>query len=227
MEGSLLGMALVLGVLHSLEPDHLAAVTSFVVGKPGRRAAAVYGLRWAMGHGGIVLLVGTTLLLMPIHLDGSVGLWLERAVGVSLLILGAWVLATARTIHAHAHRHDDGTEHVHLHAHPLSAHAVGERGRPGSHRHGHAATAIGALHGLAGTAPAVALMPLVATDSVASGAVFLATFGVGTAGAMVLYALFAGLVANRAARRSVWLGRALARVTGLGTAAVGVWWLLA
>jgi len=226
MEGTLLGMALMLGVLHSLEPDHLAAVTSFVVGRPEKRAAAAYGLRWGVGHGGIVFVVGTALMMLPIQLNESLEVWLERGVGVSLLLLGAWVLATARTLHAHPHRHEDGTEHVHLHAHPLSAHAVDEPGKVGSHRHAHAATAMGALHGLAGTAPAVALMPLVATDSVAAGALFLAMFGVGTAVAMVFYALFAGVVADRTARRSVALGRTLARITGLGTAAVGVWWLV-
>jgi cytochrome c biogenesis protein CcdA len=226
MEPTLLGMALVVGVLHSLEPDHLAAVTAFVVRRPGRWEAVGYGLRWALGHGGIVLLAGTSLLLLPIHLDGSVGVWLERAVGASLILLGGWVLATARTLHAHHHRHEDGTEHVHLHAHPLSAHDPRDSGGPGAHRHRHAATLIGALHGMAGTATVVALIPLVATDSVLTGVAFLVVFGIGTAGSMVLYAMFAGLVADRAAKKSVWLGRSLARAAGLGTVAVGVWWLL-
>jgi cytochrome c biogenesis protein CcdA len=226
MEPALLGVALVVGILHSLEPDHVAAVTAFVVRRPGRWEAIGYGLRWSLGHGGIVLLVGTSLLVLPIHLDESVGVWLERAVGVSLVLLGGWVLATARTLHAHHHRHADGTEHVHLHAHPFSAHPSGEPGNPEAHRHRHAATLIGALHGMAGTATVVAMVPLVAMDSVVAGAAFLAVFGFGTAVAMVLYAMFAGVIADRAARRSIWVGRALARTAGLGTVAVGIWWLV-
>ena len=226
MEATLLGMALVVGVLHSLEPDHLAAVTAFVVHRPGRWEAVGYGLRWALGRGGVVFVVGTSLLLLPIHLDESLSVWLERAVGVSLIALGGWVLATARTLHAHRHRHADGTEHVHLHAHPFSAHSAEEPGSPRSHHHRHAATLIGALHGMAGTATVVAMIPLVATASVLAGVAFLAVFGVGTAISMVLYAMFAGIIADRAAKTSAWVGRALARSAGLGTVAVGIWWLL-
>lgn len=222
----LLGTALLLGVLHSVEPDHLAAVSAFVVRRPGRRAAVGYGLRWAVGHGGIVLLAGTALVLLRIHVDGSVGLWLERGVGVSLILLGGWVLATARTLHAHYHEHDDGTAHVHLHAHPIAPHEAGEPVPAEAHRHRHAATAIGALHGLAGTAPAVALIPLVRLDSVGMAAGYLAVFGLGTAAAMVLYAMFAGVIADRAARRSAQLARFLARFAGTGTIAVGIWWLV-
>lgn len=227
MESTLLGMALVLGFLHSMEPDHLAAVTAFVVRRPGALRAAEYGLRWGVGHGVIVFLLGTSLLLLPIQMGESLEARLEQAVGLTLVLLGAWVLATARTLHAHLHRHEDGTEHVHLHAHPLSLHDVGERSTPLPHRHRHATTAIGALHGLAGTASAVALIPLAAADSVMAGVAFLAVFGIGTAVAMVLYAMFAGVIANRAAARSAGFGRALSRAAGLGTAAVGLWWLAA
>lgn len=219
----LLGTALLLGVLHSLEPDHLAAVSAFVVRRPARREALGYGLRWAAGHGGVILLAGSALVLLRINVDAAVGHWLERLVGVSLVLLGGWVLLTARTLHAHFHRHEDGTAHVHLHAHPEEVLAAG-RHQP--HHHRHAVTAIGALHGLAGTAPAVALIPLVGLDSLAVSTAYLLVFGVGTAVAMGLYAMFAGVVAGHAAVRSERLGRALARVAGLGTVVGGVVWLL-
>jgi ABC-type nickel/cobalt efflux system permease component RcnA len=225
----LLGTALLLGVLHSLEPDHLAAVSAFVVRRPARREALGYGLRWAAGHGGVILLAGSALVLLRIDVDASVGHWLERVVGGSLVLLGGWVLLTARTLHAHFHRHEDGTAHVHLHAHPEEVLAPGEAAathRHAPHHHRHAATAIGALHGLAGTAPAVALIPLVGLDSLAVSAAYLLVFGVGTAVAMGLYAMFAGVVAGQAAVRSERLGRGLARLAGLGTVVVGLVWLV-
>jgi hypothetical protein len=55
---------------------------------------------------------------------------------------------------------------------------------------------------------------------------YLAVFGVGTAVAMGLYAMLAGVVAGRAAAHSGALGRGLARCAGIGTVAVGVWWLM-
>lgn len=221
----LVGTALTLGLLHSLEPDHVAAVSSFVVRRPGRRAALGYGLRWALGHGGVVLLAGSAILVLRLNVAEDSGAWLEKVVGISLVLLGGWVLATARTLHAHAHVHEDGTAHTHLHAHPLPESGAGEP-HPREHRHRHAATAFGALHGLAGTAPVVALIPITSVDTAASGVAYLLAFGVGTAIAMGLYAMFAGFIAERAAARSERLGRLLARVAGAGTIVVGAVWLI-
>lgn len=217
----LLGTALTLGALHSLEPDHVAAVSSFVVRRPGRRAALGYGLRWSLGHGGIVLLAGSAILLLQLNVGEGAGAWLEKVVGVSLIALGGWVLATARTLHAHQHVHEDGTAHTHLHAHPTDP----GRPHPREHRHRHGATAFGALHGLAGTAPVVALIPLTSVESPAAGIAYLVAFGLGTGLAMGLYAMFAGVLVHRAASFSGRFGRALARVAGAATILVGVVWL--
>ena len=218
----LLGTALTLGVLHSLEPDHVAAVSAFVVRRPTRRAALGYGLRWALGHGGVVFLAGSAILLLQLNVAGNAGAWLEKVVGVSLVLLGGWVLFTARTLHAHRHVHDDGTAHTHLHAHPRGP----VEPHPREHSHGHGATAFGALHGLAGTAPVVALIPVTGVDSAAAGIAYLLAFGVGTALAMGLYAMFAGLIVHRAATFSGRMGRALARVAGAATVVVGLVWLV-
>lgn len=218
----LLGTALTLGVLHSLEPDHVAAVSSFVAQRPGRRAALGYGLRWALGHGGVVLLAGSAILVLRLNVAEGSGAWLERVVGLSLVLLGGWVLATARTLHAHHHVHADGTAHTHLHAHPTDP---GEP-HPREHRHRHAATAFGALHGLAGTAPVVALIPVTSVDTAAAGIAYLAAFGVGTAAAMGLYAMLAGLLVHRAATLSARLARGVARLAGAATVVVGLVWLV-
>jgi hypothetical protein len=85
---------------------------------------------------------------------------------------------------------------------------------------------MGALHGLAGTGAAVALLPVAATDGPAPTLLYLLAFGLGTGACMGLYALSAGWLAGRAAHRSGALGRTLARLAGLGSAAVGVLWLV-
>lgn len=214
--------ALLLGALHTFEADHLAAVGAFVVRRPAPAAALAYGLRWAAGHGGVVLLAGSALLLLGVQVPEGAGTWLERLVGASLVGLGVWVAATASRLHAHPHRHADGTEHSHLHVHPpLPATAAAKRPD-----HRHASTAMGALHGLAGTAPVVALLPLAQGRSPLLGALFLLAFAVGTALAMGLYALFAGVIVGRAAERSQGLARSLSFGAGTTTALIGVWWLL-
>jgi ABC-type nickel/cobalt efflux system permease component RcnA len=207
---------LLLGLLHALEPDHVAAVTTFAVRRPNRRAAVGFGLRWALGHGGMVLLVGTGLLLLGLQFPPAAGTWLERLVGLVLVGLGAWTVASARRLHVHAHTHPDGVTHTHLHSHAHGA----------AHAHGHGATLVGALHGLAGTAPVIALLPVVALETPWLGIGYLIAFGIGTAIAMGLYALLAGAVVGGAARRSGRLARRIAMGTGVLTIAVGLFWLV-
>ena len=233
MSPVLLGTALALGALHTFEADHLAAVSAFVVRRPRPVQALGYGLRWAVGHGGTILVAGTLLVLVRLHLPEATGDLLERVVGASLIGLGAWVFLSARRLHAHVHVHADGRSHSHLHAHaPHGAHQAHPTtvdtgtGPRHDHDHPHAATAMGALHGLAGTGAAVALLPVAAMDGPGPALLYLLAFGLGTAACMALYALSAGWLAERAAHRSGALGRALARVAGLGSVAVGVLWLV-
>lgn len=222
----LLLSALLLGAAHTFETDHLAAVSALVARRPRPLASLLYGLRWALGHGGIVVVVGTGLLLVGFDVPETVGTLLERLVGLSLVVLGAWVVATSGRLHAHSHSHPDGTVHTHLHAHPPGKGTATHASASARHEHGHAATAMGALHGLAGTAPVVALLPLLRGDSTGTGVLFLLLFAVGTAVSMTLYALLAGVVAGHAARRSAGVARGLARLAGVATAGVGVAWMV-
>jgi nickel/cobalt transporter (NicO) family protein len=212
----LYGTALLIGSLHALEPDHMAAVTSFAVRRPRWRDAMGYGVRWAVGHGAAIVGAGTLLLLIGLQLPDASMHWLERGVGAVLIGLGIWTIAGAGRLHAHAHRHADGTVHAHVHSHALVR----------DHDHRHAATAVGLLHGLAGSAPAVALVPLARFDSAGAGIAWLVVFAVGTAFGMALYALLAGFVAGRLAVRSAPLARWLATATGCLTIGVGVLWLV-
>ncbi|HEX2168380.1 MAG TPA: sulfite exporter TauE/SafE family protein [Longimicrobiales bacterium] len=208
--------ALVLGTAHALEADHMAAVTSFAVRRPGLRASVRFGVRWSIGHGGAIILIGTGILLLGIQLPEAAGHWLERLVGIMMIGLGAWTVRGARALHAHAHAHDSGVVHAHLHSHAVHD----------DHDHRHAATAVGLLHGLAGSGSAVALIPLVGLESPASGIFYLILFAIGTVAGMAVYGLLAGLVLGRAADGSVRLARLLARATGVFTIVIGFVWLL-
>lgn len=208
--------ALLLGSLHAIEADHVAAVSAFAVQRPRPAAAVRFGLRWALGHGGVVVVFGMALVLLGFQFPEAAGQWLERVVGLGLIALGVWTIAGARTMHAHVHTHDDGTTHLHLHSHLTHK----------DHHHGHAATAVGALHGLAGTAPVVALIPLAGLDSPIFAAGYLLLFAVGTAAGMAVFAMLAGWIAGRAAVRSAGLARAVAAATGAITVALGLVWLI-
>lgn len=208
--------ALALGSLHALETDHMAAVSAFAVRRPGTRAAVRFGVRWSLGHGGVIILIGAAILFLGVQLPEGVSPWLERAVGLAMVGLGIWTIRGARELHAHRHVHENGVAHAHLHSHALVA----------DHDHRHKAAAMGLLHGLAGSGSAVALIPLVGFDSPASGVLYLVVFALGTVGAMALYGLLAGVVVGRTAERSERLARTLARSTGALTVVVGIAWMI-
>ena len=207
--------ALLLGSLHALEADHMAAVTAFAVRRPAPLAAAGFGIRWAFGHGASVVLAGLLIVLIGFAIPESAASWLDQLVGLVLIGLGIWTAWHAAHLHAHLHQH--GAEaHVHLHSHAFS------RG----HDHKHAATLIGALHGLAGAAPAIALLEVTRQASLLQGMAYMVVFAVGTAIGMALYALITGFLMGRAALASERWARVLGKLTGLSTIAIGIYWLI-
>jgi sulfite exporter TauE/SafE len=211
------GTALVLGSAHALEADHVSAVTAFAARQPRAGGALRFGFRWAVGHGTSVVVIGAALILLRRQLPDALTGSLEKLVGLALIALGVWTLRSAGRLHAHQHTHTDGTSHVHLHSHAFRA----------GHEHGHAATMIGLLHGAAGAAPAVALVPIASLNSALAGVAYLMLFAIGTVVGMSLYALVAGFVVGRAAVRSERIARGLTVAAGMGTIVIGTIWLVA
>jgi nickel/cobalt transporter (NicO) family protein len=209
----ILGAALMLGAIHTFDPDHLVAVTAFAARRPKPRRAVAYGFQWAVGHGAAVIVAGTALIALRLAMPEAADGWLERVVGLSLVALGIWTMRAARA--RHRHQHADGSVHGHDHA-PHHAPAP----------HAGAVTAFGALHGLAGSAAVLALLPLAYIESAAHGVAYLAAFALGTAAAMTLYSLFFGVLAERFAERSSLVARWLTRFAGVASIVVGVIWLL-
>ncbi|HSJ09317.1 MAG TPA: sulfite exporter TauE/SafE family protein [Longimicrobiales bacterium] len=211
-----LGTALFAGTAHALEADHMAAVTSFAVRRPGMRQAVRFGVRWSVGHGGAIILVGAALLALGVYLPQGASHALERLVGVVMIGLGLWTFRGARALHAHVHVHDAGDAHTHVHSHALAD----------SHDHGHAVTAVGLVHGLAGSGTAVMLIPVATFDSPGLALLYLVIFALGTIGGMAAYGLLAGFIVGRTADHSMRLARIVARATGAFTVVIGFIWLL-
>ena len=140
-------VALVLGLKHATDPDHLVAVSSLVMTDEGDvRGAVRLGAWWGVGHASILLLVGVPL----IAFKGEMPSWLERgaetAVGVVIVLLAVRVIV--RWLRPPEQR---------------------------SVRTPHQALGIGMLHGLAGTG-AVVLLLVAATPDPLEAAAALAVF---------------------------------------------------
>jgi nickel/cobalt transporter (NicO) family protein len=200
--------ALLLGSLHAFEADHMAAVTSFAVRRPSLREAARFAVRWAMGHGGAIILVGAVLLLIGARVPAATEHLLERFVGLVMIGLGIWTFRGAAALHP-----------------PVPAATVPAGGRT-PHTHGHAVTAVGVVHGLAGSGAAVALIPVVGFETPLAGIAYLMLFALGTILAMGVYGVLAGAVVGRTSRSSARRARLLTRATGVVTVLIGLVWLV-
>jgi high-affinity nickel permease len=180
-----LGIALVLGLRHASDPDHLVAVTSLVAADGGdTRAATRLGVWWGAGHAAMLLLIGLPLIFFKSELPGWLETGAEKAVGIVILLLAVRVIAkwlrgdyrAAAHVHAHDHREvpNDGAADG---GHDRRRHL---RRGGGSHDHRHVRTpqrafGIGVLHGLAGTG-AVVLLLIAALPTQLEAAAALAVF---------------------------------------------------
>jgi cytochrome c biogenesis protein CcdA len=185
-------VAVLLGIRHATDPDHLTAVSTVVLsgGSEGARRAGVLGLAWGVGHATTLLAFGIPLLLFARRLPASMLQGAEVAIGLIIVFLGGRLLLRWRRGHYHTHPHVHGDVlHAHPHVHEGShpEHATG-------HAHAHAerlgrsplaAFGIGMVHGLGGSAGA-GILVVGAASSRVPGVAALVLFAAGTAASMAL-----------------------------------------
>jgi high-affinity nickel permease len=98
MFSSALNLALVsagvLGFRHGFDYDHIAAISDITSVETSRPRAMRMGLVYVLGHAGMVAGLGGAVVLFQRSLPRSLDNWAERAVGLTLLILGVYVLGT-------------------------------------------------------------------------------------------------------------------------------------
>ena len=220
-------VALLLGLRHATDPDHLTAVSTLVMSEDERspRRAGLLGLSWGAGHACTLFALGLPIVLFDSYLPHWLQQALEVAIGVVIVALGVRLLVRWRRgyFHTHVHRHA-GVVHAHPHVH---------EGRHGPHEHRHAealgrspraAFGIGLVHGAGGSA-GVGVLLVAAVPGEAAGLAALAVLAFGTALSMAAvssgfgYALARGPMLRRFERA--------APVLGALSVAFGVWYGLA
>src|SRR6267143_5456641 len=216
---TILGFGLVLGLRHALDPDHVAAVSTIVSESKSLRRSSLVGTFWGLGHTVALLLAGIFVLALKFQISPRFALWMEFVVALMLILLGARsLLRSLRDYKVHVHRHThDGTEHVHVHVH-----------RPGEqHRHRHLIKlgarpfVIGMVHGMAGSA-ALMILVLATLPSAVAGLVYIAVFGVGSVGGMLLMSSLISLPFVFTAKRFSAVVSGLQFVAGTASLAFGV-----
>jgi cytochrome c biogenesis protein CcdA len=224
-------VAVLLGLRHATDPDHLTAVATLIVSdaNDGPARARRLGLAWGCGHALTLFAFGLPVVLVGNALPERVQQVAELAIGIVIIGLALRLLVRWRrgAFHTHAHAHG-GVVHVHPHAHE-GRHVDG--GAP-AHQHVHAegmgrspaaALGIGLVHGTGGSAAAGVLLVGAVSDTT-QGVAALALFAAATAVSMALLSTGVGLALARGM-----MGRRLeSLVPWMGTASLlfGVWYAL-
>ena len=210
-----IAVAILLGLRHATDPDHLAAVTTLLASTERRaRDASKLGLAWGAGHALTLFALGVPIVLYRAYLPETVQRAAETAIGFLIAGLAVWLLIRWRRGAFHAHPHDHGDRsHAHLHSHSTSPHEHARSRTPLG------AFAVGLLHGIGGSAGVgILLVSTIDRTALAIGA--LGILAVFTAVSMTLLTTGFGLTLGR---RS--LGR-LAPALGVASLAFGLWYAL-
>src|SRR5919109_427681 len=210
-------IAILLGLRHASDPDHVAAVTTLVASGKERatRGAARLGFIWGLGHATTLFVFGVPVVLYSAYLPDAVQSGAETTVGfvivaLALLLLVRWRRGLYRDAsHGHA-----GSSHTHVYSGPH------EHGRT---RSGRQAYAIGLLHGMGGTA-GFGLLLLATIESHVLAVVALALFALFTAVSMALLSTGLGAMLGSAPiRRSF---NRVAPAVATASPPFGVWYAL-
>jgi high-affinity nickel-transport protein len=237
---ALAGFGFLLGMRHATDADHVIAVTTILNRSARFVHGTIIGAIWGLGHTITVLVVGIAIIAFGVVIPPAVGLGMEFAVALMLILLGILSLSGGmrRLVerftppapmhghpHEHVHAHDEGADthahgHAHLHGHGTDPGLVAtfgwfQLGRP---------LVVGLVHGLAGSA-AVAFLVLtdlaVRDTGLAIG--YLLVFCAGVAAGMAILTTVIGLPFLVSRARSEMINRWLSIASGVLSLAFGLY----
>ena len=200
-------VAILLGLRHATDPDHLAAVTTLIASGRERsaRVAAALSAYWGAGHALSLFLFGLPILLYEAYLPAPLQRAAETAIGFVIAALAVWLIVRWRrgAFHVHVHEREDGPA--------LSPRSPLQ------------AFAIGLVHGMGGSA-GVGVLLLTTIEDRGIAIVALGLLAAFTAVSMAIVSSGFGLtLSSELARRSF---GTLAPALGVASLAFGLWYAL-
>ncbi|ROS04895.1 cytochrome C biogenesis DsbD-like protein [Sinobacterium caligoides] len=187
---AMIGAGFTLGLVHALDADHVMAVTALSNEKPSLWRTLRFSMNWALGHGGVLLMAGMGLFAFGVALPEVLIKFAEASVGFVLIFIGLLSLWRFRrqNLQLHQHQHGD-VVHTHWHEENHTTEKDTEKA--------HAPLMVGVLHGLAGSAPALALIPAVAQGDLVLAAAYLLVFSLGVMLSMCFFGAGLGFLQRR------------------------------
>lgn len=210
------------GLLHALDADHILAVSTVAAGgDASRRRVLRTALNWALGHGLSLALVTLSVLGFGLAIPEALSSVAELLVGVVLLAAGLSLLRAGwrGEVAVSLHRHRGLPAHVHLHGRD-HIDAQGARGLVD-----HRPVLIGIIHGIAGSAPLLALLPLVIQAQFMLAGLYILLFTLCVALAMCAFGGLLGVLVSGILRRSRRAFDTMRALLGLYALGFGAFWL--
>jgi hypothetical protein len=192
--------AVLLGLRHATDPDHLAAVTTLVAGGRDRaaRAAGELGLYWGLGHAVTLFAFGLPILLLEQYLPERLQQGAETVIALVIIYLAVRLILRWRS----------GTLRGHEHSHAPARTRLG-------------AFAIGLVHGMGGSA-GVGVLIVASVESTALSVISLALLAAFTAVSMWLVSTGFGATLVSRPLRGTHSG--IAPTLATASLAFGIWY---
>ena len=204
-----------LGLQHGVDWDHVAAISDVTSVQSSAREATRCGMLYALGHAATVGVLGIAVIGLRQSVPEVFGTWMQRVVGVTLILLGLYVYGALFSGEGPVSRGQAILAMVHrFHHHSPSRALQDQRYGPKS------SLSLGVLHGIGAETPTQLSMLLIAGN--------LGTFGSGVLGLSVFAtAMFISNMALTTVTTSVFsisrVRPALFRWVGVITAGYSLW----
>lgn len=191
-----IAVAMLLGLRHATDPDHLTAVSALVAsGEASASRAGRLGLWWGLGHAATLFVFGLPIVLFDSYLPDPVQTGAEMLIGVLIVLLAVRLLVRWRR----------GRVHASVARTPLQSFGIG------------------LVHGIGGSA-GIGVLLLAAIPSHAQGVVALTLFAFFTAVSMAVASSSFGFTLSRDAIVSRY--NAVVPALASLSLAFGVWYSL-
>ncbi|MFA7553303.1 MAG: sulfite exporter TauE/SafE family protein [Spongiibacteraceae bacterium] len=169
---SSLALGFSLGFIHAFDLDHVMAVSVMANRKTNIRHCINYTGRWALGHGSVLLTVGILLFTVGIKLPPVVAEISEKLIGILLIIFGVLLVCQITLRNGFPGKSET-----------TAANEKKTTKTP---------FLVGIIHGVAGNAPVLAMLPALAQDNMISAISYLLLFSIGLLISMTLFGMTLG-----------------------------------
>ncbi len=225
--------ALVFGLRHGIDWDHIAAITDITGSQEKSRDALWLGTVYAFGHGTVLTILGVLAVALGASLPGWVDGVMQRIVGITLVILGIYVVYSLWKDRANFRMRSRWMllfDWAEIGYHKLMSRVTGKpEESPTTRRNYGTASAflVGLIHGVGAETPTQVLLFVAAAGAAGStlGIVLLVIFIVGlfiSNSAITIMSTFGYIKARQSTPVLMWLGG----FTAVFSLAVGTIFLL-